>query len=157
VKDTVSATLIVNSEPAKVATPPAETLAITLRERLGVRSVKIGCDDGSCGSCTVLLDGMPVNACLLLTQSAAGRQVMTIEGAGTQPQLNDLQEAFVELGAAQCGFCIPGMLLSSHVLLAEGKPLDRDAVREALAGHLCRCTGYEKQLDAILAVSGSRK
>lgn len=149
--------MTVNGEPVQIDAALTETLVFTLRERLDLKSVKTGCDDGSCGSCTVLLDGAPVNACLVLSHAAAEHDVKTVEGLSSQNELSALQRAFVELGAAQCGFCIPGMLLSAQALLDSHADIDRETIRRALAGNICRCTGYEKQIDAVLAATqGSR-
>ena len=150
-------TLTINGKPVEVAAALTETLVFTLRERLDLLSIKAGCDDGSCGSCTVLLDGEPVNACLTLTHAAEQHEITTIEGVSANGEMTELQRAFVELGAAQCGFCIPGMLLTAESLLARDSRPDRDMVRAALAGNLCRCTGYEKQLDAVLAAAEARR
>jgi carbon-monoxide dehydrogenase small subunit len=124
---------------------PGESLLHTLRERLGLPGTKNACEEGECGSCTVLLDGQPVCACLVPAPSAAGRTVVTVEGLG----MNPVQQAFVDAGAVQCGFCTPGLVVAVTDLL-RNDPHPTDAViRESLAGNLCRCTGYEKILDAV--------
>jgi len=128
-----------------------ESLLYVLRERLGLPAVKAGCEQGECGSCSVLLDDSLVCACLVLAASAGDREIVTPEGlqSGERAVLTAVQRAFVEEGAVQCGFCTPGLLVAVHDLLARDPSPDDDTVREALAGNLCRCTGYEKSLDAV--------
>jgi carbon-monoxide dehydrogenase small subunit len=124
---------------------PGESLLYVLRERLGLPGSKNACEQGECGSCTVYLDGTPVCSCLVAAGQAEGRDVVTVEGL----EFGRVQEAFLEAGAVQCGFCTPGLVVAVHDLLARNeKPSDLD-IREALAGNLCRCTGYEKILDAV--------
>jgi aerobic carbon-monoxide dehydrogenase small subunit len=126
-----------------------ESLLYVLRERMGLPGSKNACEQGECGSCTVYLDGTPVCACLVAAGQAGGRQVRTVEGLAEGDRLAAIQEAFVEAGAVQCGFCTPGLLVQAHDLV-ERRPDPSDAeIREALAGNLCRCTGYEKILDAV--------
>ncbi|GAB2845780.1 (2Fe-2S)-binding protein [Actinoallomurus bryophytorum] len=126
-----------------------ESLLYVLRERMGLPGSKNACEQGECGSCTVYLDGTPVCACLVAAGQAEGRQVRTVEGLAEGDRLAPIQEAFVEAGAVQCGFCTPGLLVQAHDLI-ERRPDPSDAeIREALAGNLCRCTGYEKILDAV--------
>ncbi|MFF4191749.1 (2Fe-2S)-binding protein [Nonomuraea sp. NPDC001831] len=126
-----------------------ESLLYVLRERIGLPGSKNACEQGECGSCTVLLDGLPVCSCLVAAGQAEGRQVRTVEGLAAGDRLDPVQEAFVECGAVQCGFCTPGLVVQAHDLL-ERVPRPSDAeIREALAGNLCRCTGYEKILDAV--------
>ncbi|GAA2207244.1 (2Fe-2S)-binding protein [Nonomuraea monospora] len=133
-----------------------ESLLYVLRERLGLPGSKNACEQGECGSCTVYLDGVPVCACLVAAGQAEGRRVRTVEGLADGDRLDPVQEAFVECGAVQCGFCTPGLLVQAHDLL-ERRPRPSDAeIREALAGNLCRCTGYEKILDAV-RLAASRK
>ena len=128
---------------------PTESLLFTLRERLGLPGTKNACEQGECGSCTVLMDGLPVCSCLVAAGQAQGRRVGTVEGLSTSDRLHPVQEAFIEAGAVQCGFCTPGLLVTVADLV-EHNPAASDAeVREALAGNLCRCTGYEKILDAV--------
>jgi len=129
---------------------PGESLLFVLRERMGLPGSKNACEQGECGSCTVYLDGIPVCACLVAAGQAQGREIVTVEGlADPGGELHPVQQAFVEAGAVQCGFCTPGLLVAAHDLLArDPDPADAD-VREALAGNLCRCTGYEKILDAV--------
>jgi carbon-monoxide dehydrogenase small subunit len=147
-------TMTVNGEPATADDVwEGESLLFVLRERLALPGSKNACEQGECGSCTVLLDDVPVCACLVAAGQAAGREVVTVEGlAGTQDPdgLHPVQRAFLDAGAVQCGFCTPGLIVQAHDLLRRtvGVPADPD-IREALAGNLCRCTGYEKILDAV--------
>ena len=128
---------------------PGESLLYLLRERLGLPGAKNACEQGECGSCTVYLDGEPVCACLVAAGQAVGRDVVTVEGLADGEALHPVQQAFLECGAVQCGFCTPGLVVAAHDLL-ERVPLPSDPeIREALAGNLCRCTGYEKILDAV--------
>jgi carbon-monoxide dehydrogenase small subunit len=125
-----------------------ESLLFVLRDRMGLPGSKNACEQGECGSCTVYLDGLPVCACLVAAGQAEGRQVVTVEGLGTD-RLDPVQQAFVDTGAVQCGFCTPGLVVAAHDLLHRSpRPADAE-IREALAGNLCRCTGYEKILDAV--------
>jgi carbon-monoxide dehydrogenase small subunit len=126
-----------------------ESLLYVLRERLGLPGSKNACEQGECGSCSVYLDGDVVCACLVAAGQAQGREVVTVEGLATDDVLHPVQTAFLETGAVQCGFCTPGLLVAVHDLLARDPSPDDDTVREALAGNLCRCTGYEKILDAV--------
>ncbi|RKE06577.1 (2Fe-2S)-binding protein [Catellatospora citrea] len=134
---------------------PGESLLYVLRERLGLAGSKNACEQGECGSCTVYLDGTAVCACLVAAGQAAGRDVRTVEGLAPEGELDPVQRAFLQAGAVQCGFCTPGLIVSVHDLLARvPKPTDPQ-IREALAGNLCRCTGYEKIMDAVrLAAAG---
>ena len=126
-----------------------ESLLYVLRERMGLPGSKNACEQGECGSCTVYLDGLPVCSCLVAAGQAEGREVGTVEGLADADTLHPVQQAFVDAGAVQCGFCTPGLLVATHDLLARtGRPSDAET-REALAGNLCRCTGYEKILDAV--------
>jgi aerobic carbon-monoxide dehydrogenase small subunit len=128
---------------------PGESLLYLLRERLGLPGSKNACEQGECGSCTVYLDGEPVCSCLVAAGQVEGREVVTVEGLAAGADLHPVQEAFVEAGAVQCGFCTPGLVVAAHDLLARvDHPSDLE-IREALAGNLCRCTGYEKILDAV--------
>jgi carbon-monoxide dehydrogenase small subunit len=143
-------TFIVNGAPETADDVwEGESLLYVLRERMGLPGSKNACEQGECGSCTVYLDGTPVCACLVAAGQAEGRQVRTVEGLAEGDRLAPIQEAFVEAGAVQCGFCTPGLLVQAHDLI-ERRPDPSDAeIREALAGNLCRCTGYEKILDAV--------
>ncbi len=130
-----------------------ESLLYVLRERLGLPGSKNACEQGECGSCSVYMDGILVCSCLVLAGQAEGREVVTVEGIAGRDELHPVQEAFVEAGAVQCGFCTPGFVVATHDLLRR-KPEPTDAeIREALAGNLCRCTGYEKILDAVRLAS----
>jgi len=149
--------ITVNDVKHRDPLPCNMTLLEYLRESLGLKGVKEGCGVGDCGACTVLLDGVPVNACLTLAVEADGRHVMTIEGLCKDGRLSELQQAFIDHGAVQCGYCSPGMILTSQGLLEENpNPTELD-VRRALAGNLCRCTGYQSILAAVLDVAGKRR
>jgi carbon-monoxide dehydrogenase small subunit len=141
--------LTVNGETHEVLVPVHKTLLEVLREDLGLTGTKHGCELGECGTCTVLVDGAPVLSCLVLPAELAGGEITTVEGMARGGRLHPLQQAFAELGAAQCGYCTPGMLLTAQALLAERPSPTRQEVRDALAGNLCRCTGYTKILDAV--------
>jgi carbon-monoxide dehydrogenase small subunit len=140
---------IVNGDPVEVAHPSNATLLEVLREDLGLTGTKHGCELGECGTCTVLLDGMPVLSCLVLGIACRGRRVETVEGMARGASLHPLQDAFAELGAAQCGYCTPGFLLAAQALLAREQAPTRDMIRDALSGNLCRCTGYLKIYEAV--------
>ncbi len=144
-----------NGAPHYVDVEPGESL-LSLVRRLGMRSVKSGCEVGDCGSCTVLLDGRPVRSCITFAAKAQGRQVTTVEALGTAEDLHPLQEAFLEAGAVQCGYCTPGMVLVTYELLTRVDNPSADQVRSAIAGNLCRCTGYRKIVEAVL-VAARRK
>ena len=147
----------VNDVKRREPLPHNLTLLEYLRENLGLKGVKEGCGVGDCGACTVLVDGIPVNACLTLAVEADGCQVITIEGLCKDGRMSELQQAFIEHGAVQCGYCSPGMILTSQGLLAENpNPTEYD-VRRALAGNLCRCTGYESIVAAVLDVAEKRR
>ncbi len=147
---TIAVTLTVNGEPYDLSVEPDRSLLDALRIDLGLTGTKTNCLDAECGVCTVLIDGRAVNACLVLAAVAEGHAVTTIEGLANDGVLHPLQKAFIERGAVQCGYCIPGMILTAKAYLDE-HPLPGEAeVREALAGNLCRCTGYQKIVDAVL-------
>lgn len=141
--------LRVNGEPVEVAVVPHHTLLEVLREDLQLTGTKHGCEVGECGTCAVLLDGKPVLSCLVLPLDVEGCEVTTIEGMATEGGLHPLQEAFVQLGAAQCGYCTPGILLVAKALLEEHPNPSREKIEEALGGNLCRCTGYLKIFESI--------
>ena len=148
--------LQVNGERKELLAPVHKTLLEVLREDLGLTGTKHGCELGECGTCTVLLDGRPALSCLLLPVQIAGRAITTIEGLARGAELHPLQQTFAELGAAQCGYCTPGILLAASALLEDNPDPSRDEIKEALAGNLCRCTGYVKILEAVeLAASRS--
>jgi aerobic carbon-monoxide dehydrogenase small subunit len=146
--------LSVNGSPREVdGAWEGESLLYVLRERLGLPGSKNACEQGECGSCSVYLDGVLVCSCLVLAAQAAGRDVVTVEGLAENGELHPIQKDFVEAGAVQCGFCTPGLIVATHELLARNpRPTDPE-IREALAGNLCRCTGYEKILDAVRAAA----
>jgi aerobic-type carbon monoxide dehydrogenase small subunit (CoxS/CutS family) len=145
--------LTVNEESYEVIVRPHWTLADVLRDRLALTGTKKGCASGACGCCTVLIDGEPAVSCMTLAIRCAGRRITTIEGLAQNGTLHPLQEAAIEYGAVQCGFCTPGWLLSAKVLLDSNPIPTRDDVRAAISGNLCRCTGYRKIEDAILAAA----
>jgi aerobic carbon-monoxide dehydrogenase small subunit len=143
--------LLINGERHQILIEPHWTLLHVLRNVVGMMGTKENCLEAECGVCTVLLDGKSVNSCILLAEQAAGRSVTTIEGIGNPERLHPLQAAFIECGAVQCGYCIPGMILTAKSFLDEnpGRRPSRDEIREAIAGTLCRCTGYRKIVDAV--------
>jgi carbon-monoxide dehydrogenase small subunit len=145
----VSIELEVNEIRYKRTIRPSMTLLDFLREDLGLKGTKRGCDSGQCGACTIIMDGKTMNACLVLAIQADGKEILTIEGLSSGGRLHPLQEAFVEEGAVQCGFCVPGMILSAKALLDEKKDPSEGEIREALSGNLCRCTGYVKIIKAV--------
>ncbi|MFN2292538.1 MAG: (2Fe-2S)-binding protein [Anaerolineae bacterium] len=142
-----------NGSPVDVIATPTETLLDVLREKLGVTGPKRGCDDGDCGTCTVLLDGEPIRSCLTLALTVQGKEVLTVEGLSENGDLHPLQKAFHEHGAFQCGFCTPGMLMSAKALLDHNPNPSRNEIREYMSGNLCRCGSYEEIIEAIQAVA----
>ena len=153
-KQTISVT--VNGAPERLEVESSLTLLQMLRERLALTGTKNGCEAGECGACTVLMDGEPVNACLVLAVEAEGCEVLTVEGLAPSGQLSALQTAFSEHNAVQCGFCTPGMLISAYALLKRNAHPTEPQIREALVGNLCRCTGYVRIIEAVQAASGER-
>jgi len=145
--------LVVNGKGFQVVVEGSETLLDCLRERLGLTGTKKGCDQGDCGACTVLLDGRPVNSCLVLASEAVGKEITTIEGLSRDGVLHPMQEAFIRHNAVQCGFCTPGMILTAVVLLKENPHPSEAEIRHYLQGNLCRCTGYSKIVEAVQSVS----
>ena len=141
--------LKVNGELRTASVPPETTLLKLLRDTFGLTGAKLGCDVGDCGACTVIVDGMPVNACLMLVNQIEGREVLTIEGLATIEHLHPVQEAFETFASLQCGFCGPGVIMSAKALLDENPDPTVAEIRDALSGNLCRCTGYAKMIDAI--------
>ncbi len=150
-------TLDVNGEKRDLLVPVHKTLLEVLREDMQLTGTKHGCELGECGTCTVLVDGKPQLSCLVLPIQVQGRSITTIEGMANGSELHPLQAAFAELGAAQCGYCSPGILLAARSLLDENATPTREEIREALAGNLCRCTGYAKILDAVELAAGRMK
>lgn len=150
-------TLEVNGKKRRVDVPPMKRLLDVLREECGLTGTKEGCGEGECGACTVLVDGRSVNSCLMPVCQVRGSKVLTIEGLARGMRLHPLQDAFVRLGGAQCGICTPGMILSAFELLSRKKRPSEADVREALEGNLCRCTGYTKIFEAVLAATQAKR
>lgn len=144
----------INGAVERVDVPSNMTLLQMLRERLAFTGTKNGCEAGECGACTVLLDGEPVNSCMMLAVEADGHEVRTVEGLSVDGEPSPLQQAFVEHNAVQCGFCTPGMLISAHALLERDPHPTEEAIKEAIVGNLCRCTGYVRIIDAIQDAAG---
>ena len=143
--------MTVNGKDVEVGIDPRESLADTLRERLGLTSVKKGCEVGECGACTVLVDGTAIDSCIYLSVWAEGKSILTVEGLQDPDTgaLSPIQRAFVEEAAVQCGFCTPGIILSAVEIVGSGKTYTRDELRKLISGHLCRCTGYQNILNAM--------
>jgi aerobic-type carbon monoxide dehydrogenase small subunit (CoxS/CutS family) len=148
----VAATLKVNGIAYPVEIEPHASLLRTVRDQIGLTGAKEGCDDSECGACMMLLDGKPVNSCSYLALQAEGREVTTVEGLAPPGELSELQQAFLEHGGVQCGFCTPGMLISATALLKRSSTPSEEEVRTSLAGNLCRCTGYEGIVKAVLTL-----
>ncbi len=149
-------TLTVNGETYRVSVKPNSTLLDVLRDELELTGAKRGCDAGDCGACTVIMDGKAVNACLVLAMKADGRDIVTIEGLAKGNELDPIQEAFLEKGGVQCGFCTPGMVLSAKALLDKNQKPTEEEIRAGIAGNLCRCTGYKKIIEAIQSAAQKR-
>ncbi len=149
-----SLTLSVNGEPHELSVKPRNTLLEVLRDVLGLTGTKAGCESGTCGACTVLLDGRPVLSCITLAVQCDGKAVRTVEGLADGEKLSAVQEAFLDQGAVQCGFCTPGLLMSVTALLECNPKPSREEIDKALEGNLCRCTGYNAIVDAVLEASG---
>lgn len=142
--------MTVNGKAVEVAIDERESLVDTLRNRLGLTSVKRGCEVGECGACTVLIDGEAIDSCIYLSVWAEGKRIMTVEGLrGPNGELDPIQQAFVEEAAVQCGFCTPGLIMTAVELVGSGKKYTRDELRKEISGHLCRCTGYQNILNAM--------
>ena len=146
----------VNGEPVDLKVPGMRRLLDALREDLGLTGTKEGCGEGECGACSVLVDGQVVDSCLVPVCQVQGSEVETVEGLAADGRLNELQVAFLETGGAQCGICTPGMLMAGEAFLASGAPVDEDAIRTAIAGNLCRCTGYTK-IEQAMALAAERR
>ena len=145
----------VNGKQVELGVDDRECLTDTLRNRLGLTSVKKGCEAGECGACTVLIDGKATNSCIYLAMWAEGREIITVEGIkGENGNLHPVQQAFVDEAAIQCGFCTPGLILTAVEIVGSGKKYTRDELRKLISGHLCRCTGYENILIAVEKVAG---
>ncbi len=147
--------LKINGQAFDLEIPSSRTLLEVIREDLGLTGTKEGCGQGECGACTVILDGKTVNSCLILAVQADGKQITTIEGLAQGEKLHPVQQAFVDRGGLQCGFCSPGMILSAKVLLDENPDPDEEAIRKALAGNTCRCTGYTKIFESVKAAAAA--
>jgi len=145
----INLTLKINGETRTASVPAETTLLALLRDRFELTGSKLGCDVGDCGACTVIVDGKCVNACLMLAAQADGREVLTIEGLATLERLHPIQKAFEDRASLQCGFCGPGVIMSAKALLDENPDPSSQQIRDALAGNLCRCTGYTKMIEAI--------
>lgn len=141
--------MILNGKEVSVEVEPGEILATVLRDRLGLIGTKVSCGEGECGSCTVLVDGLTVTSCIYPALKVQGREVTTIEGLGTASRLHPIQQAFVDVTAPQCGYCIPGMVLSAKALLDQNPRPTREEIRKGLSGNICRCTGYYQIVEAI--------
>ena len=152
-KDFVEIELTLNGKLINLRVSPNETLLDVLRFRLKLTGSKRGCNRGECGACTVLVNGRPVNSCLLLAPKVAGKEIMTIEGLGSPERLHPLQKAFIKNNAVQCGFCTPGMIISAKALLDENPKPTREEAKKAISGNLCRCTGYLPIIDAVVEAS----
>ena len=152
----ISITLNVNDNEYKVEVAPYHSLCDVLRDKLGFTEVKNSCNQGECGACTVLVDGKPVSSCLMLAAQAEGRKIVTIRGLSTNGELHPLQKKFIEYGAVQCGYCTPGMILAAKALLDENPRPSEDEVRMAISGNICRCTGYQQIVEAIMAVAAEK-
>ena len=153
----IKVNFVLNGRKVKVSVPPSLTLLRLLREHLGLTGTKIGCEEGECGACTVIIDGRAVNSCLVLAPQVEGKQVETIEGLSQDNRLHPLQEAFIEEAASQCGFCIPGMIMSTKALLDRNPTPKRDEIARSVSGNLCRCTGYIKIIKAVESAAGKMR
>jgi aerobic-type carbon monoxide dehydrogenase small subunit (CoxS/CutS family) len=154
--DAVDVTLMINGERHALRVAPFETLLTSLRDRLGLTAAKRGCNQGVCGACSVLIDGQPTRACLSMTANCVDQDITTAEGLSTPLALSPLQAALVRAGAIQCGFCTPGMLISLTALLQESPRPTRDDIRTAISSNICRCTGYQKIVEAVADMVAAR-
>jgi len=148
--------LNINGDTHELLVAPNHTLLEVLREKLGLMGTKRGCDLGACGACTVLIDGEAYLSCLMLAVDAMGKEIMTIEGLAAGGDLHPLQNAFIDQGGLQCGFCTPGMILTAEAILNEEENPSEDVIKKKLAGNLCRCTGYKKIIEAVMSVSEAK-
>lgn len=155
--DGVAVAFSINGVDHRLEVAPGETLLRTLRDRLNLNGTKEGCVEGECGSCTVLVDDRPVDSCIFATAALEGRRVRTVEGLARDGVLSPLQQAFVDHGAVQCGFCTPGFLMTLTALLEENPSPQPAQVKEALAGNICRCTGYTQMIEAVVAATASSR
>ena len=153
--DKQAVTLSINGDPYEVLADPRHTLLQVLREQLSLTGTKCGCNNGVCGSCTILMDDLPVRACLTLAVAATDREITTIEGLATNGNLHPVQQAIIDCQGLQCGFCTPGMVIAVKALLDSNPNPTLDEIREELSGNLCRCTGYVKIADAVLSLAGN--
>ena len=151
--DQVELAFTVNGEPVRLRVAPLASLLDVLRDDLELTGTKYGCGEGECGACSVLLDGKVVNSCLVLALECEGAEVLTIEGLAAGGELHPIQQAFVDHGAVQCGFCTPGMVMATYALLEANPSPTEEAIKRALEGNLCRCTGYRKIIDAVLSLA----
>ena len=140
---------IVNGKNIKIMIDPSHSLADVIRYDLGLTGTKKGCEEGECGACTVLVNGLPVDSCIVPAMKAQGKEILTIEGLAQNGELDPIQEAFIEAGAIQCGFCTPGVVMSAKALLMQKENPTKDEVKDELSGHFCRCTGYLQFFDAV--------
>lgn len=147
--NTVLIKLTINQQVYELQVNPEQRLIDLLRDQLGLTGTKEGCGQGECGACTVIMDKKPVNACLILAFQADGKEILTIEGLGTEDNLHPIQESFLHQGAVQCGYCTPGMILSAKALLDKTPNPSEEEIRRGISGNLCRCTGYQKIVDAV--------
>ena len=145
----IDVTIVVNGETRRASVPPETTLLKLLRENFALTGAKLGCDVGDCGACTVIVDGLAVNSCLMLAGQADGRSVTTVEGLATRDRLHSIQKAFEDTGALQCGFCGPGAIMATKALFDQNSDPNVKDIRDALSGSLCRCTGYTKMIEAV--------
>ena len=152
----ISITLNVNDNEYKVEVAPYHSLCDVLRDKLGFTEVKNSCNQGECGACTVLADGKPVSSCLMLAAQAEGRKIVTVRGISKNGELHPLQKKFIEYGAVQCGYCTPGMILAAKALLDDNPNPSEDEVRIAISGNICRCTGYQQIVEAIMAAAADK-
>ena len=154
-ENTIAINVTVNGQPYGLEVEAYETLLEMLRDRLDLTGTKKCCGEGECGACTVILDGQAVNSCIILAAEADGAKVLTIEGLAEEGKAGALQQAFLDKGAVQCGFCTPGMIMAAHYLLMNNPDPTEDEIKEGLSGNLCRCTGYGRIVDAVQAAAGA--